>query len=119
MTGPFVAAQPHLHHAKALMPSDEGLPERLKAWETAVEKRDKARREDERRKELDKRDGPMTREQRVERFQARPHMHPATPGKPCTPLSQARNIVPPLCCTLRPVVSSTRCFHCIKRAAQV
>jgi hypothetical protein len=41
----------------------------VEAWENATKKREKARWEDARRKELEKRDGPMTREQRVSRFQ--------------------------------------------------
>ena len=59
-----------MERAQRLEPSDEALRERVAAWESKVQKRDKARWEDERRRTLYARDGPLTREQRVQRFQA-------------------------------------------------
>jgi len=61
--GALDEAEVHLELAMKLAPADEGLPEKRKAWEEKVEKRKKAEFEERRRKELDERDGPLTREQ--------------------------------------------------------
>ncbi|KAL1510929.1 hypothetical protein AB1Y20_005757 [Prymnesium parvum] len=67
--GALDEAKVHLDKAMALVPADEGLRGHAQAWEDAMRKREKAQWEEKRRRDLELREGPMTREQRVQRFQ--------------------------------------------------
>lgn len=67
--GALEEAERHVRLAVRLLPSDAKQAEQLTTWEEKTAARQKARWEDARRKELDERDGPMSREERMARFQ--------------------------------------------------